>query len=139
MTPNYYMSSTIIKNNKNDFSNDTKTAIVKMTTMKKICNKYLTNETINFLKIDVEGSEKSVILGYDFNKYRPQVIVIEYVRWVRGKMINVHENWEYLLFQNNFSFIYQTTWDRYYVDDRIPGLKERFINVDYYLKKIYEK
>ena len=54
-------------------------------------------------------------------------------------MIDVHENWECLLFQNYFSFIYKTTWDRYYVDDRIPGLKERFINVDYYLKKIFGK
>ena len=136
---NNYMSSTVIENNKNDYLYNTKTAIVKMTTMEKICNKYITNETIYFLKIDVEGSEKNVILGYNFEKHRPQVIAIESVRWIRGKVINVHKNWEYILFQNNFSFIYKTFWYRYYLDNRIPGLKERFKNLDYYLKNYFGK
>ena len=139
MTPNNYMSSTIIENNKYDYSNNIKTAVVNITTMEKICNKYITNETIHFLKIDVEGSEKNVILGYNFEKYRPQVIAIESVHWVRGKVTNVHEDWEYILLQKNFSFVYKTFWDRYYVDNRIPLLKERFKKVDYYLKIYFEK
>ena len=137
MTPNNYQSSTVIKNNRNDYTNDTKTTIVNMTTMIKICNKYITNETINFLKIDVEGSEKNVILGYDFEKYRPQVIAIEYIHWVRGKTIKVHKNWENILIQKNFSFVYKTYWDRFYADNKIPGLKEKFQNVGYYIKRYF--
>ena len=53
ITSNNYMSSTVIENNENDYLYNTKTAIVKMTTMEKICNKYITNETIYFLKINV--------------------------------------------------------------------------------------
>ena len=139
MTSNNYESSTIIENNRNDYSYNTETTIVNMTTMKKICDKYIKNETIYFLKIDVEGSEKNVILGYDFEKYRPQVIGIESFHWVRGKVTPVYKNWEYLLIQNNFSFVYKNDMDRYYVDNRIPELKNRFLNVDYYLKRFFNE
>ncbi|MCP4293490.1 MAG: FkbM family methyltransferase, partial [bacterium] len=32
---------------------------------------------IDFLKIDVEGGEKNVLLGADYKKYRPRIILIE--------------------------------------------------------------
>ena len=68
MTINIYQSSTNIKKNRSDYTYNPKKRIVNMTTMKKICDKYIKNETIYFLKIDVEGPEKNVILGYDFDK-----------------------------------------------------------------------
>ena len=47
-------------------------------TLENICNKYVTKE-LDFLKIDTEGSEKEVIEGGNWNKYRPSIICIESV------------------------------------------------------------
>jgi FkbM family methyltransferase len=41
-----------------------------------ICAEYALGE-IHFLKIDVEGAEKSVLEGADFNRFRPWLLVIE--------------------------------------------------------------
>ena len=68
MTINIYQSSTIIIKNRNDYTYNPKKRIVNTTTMKKICDKYIKNETIYFIKIDVEGPEKNAILGYDSDK-----------------------------------------------------------------------
>jgi len=34
---------------------------------------------INFLSIDVEGYEMNVLKGFDINKYRPDLIILEYI------------------------------------------------------------
>jgi FkbM family methyltransferase len=34
-------------------------------------------EKIDFLSIDVEGAEMDVLLGFDFNRYQPQLILLE--------------------------------------------------------------
>ena len=51
---------------------------VEMDTMSNICKSYVPEGTkIDFCKIDVEGGEKNVLLGYDFINYRPKVFCIE--------------------------------------------------------------
>lgn len=46
--------------------------------MSNICRKYVPKGTeIDFCKIDVEGSEKDVLLGYDFFNYRAKMFCIE--------------------------------------------------------------
>ena len=48
----------------------TNTTKIMVNTMLNICKKYVPkNEVIQFCKIDVEGSEKDVLLGNDFEKY----------------------------------------------------------------------
>ncbi len=37
-------------------------------------------KTIDFISIDVEGNELNVLKGLNFNKYKPQVIVVEYIK-----------------------------------------------------------
>ena len=49
-----------------------------MDTMSNICKKYVPKgRNVDFCKIDVEGGEKNVLLGYDFINYRPKVFCIE--------------------------------------------------------------
>ena len=51
---------------------------ITMDTMSNICRKYVPPEKkIDFCKIDVEGGERGVLLGYDFKNYRPKVFCIE--------------------------------------------------------------
>ncbi len=60
----------------------------KVTTVKKIKTKTLNdivnnskfeNNIIDFLSVDVEGSELAVLKNFNFKKYKPKVIVIEFL------------------------------------------------------------
>ena len=95
------------------------------------------NTEIDFCKIDVEGAEKKVLLGYDFVNYRPKVFCIEATK--PETKIPTHDEWEYILFQNNYTFAYAYGVNRYYVDNRFEGLKNRFIGVKKLKKKFMKR
>jgi FkbM family methyltransferase len=75
---------------------NTKSISINIDTMSNICRKYVPkNEIIQFCKIDVEGGEKNVLLGYDFENYRPKVFCIEST--LPGTQIPCHNLWEEIL------------------------------------------
>ena len=131
----YGVSSSLFKK----FSrNNSKIYKINIDTMKNICKKYISKkEIIQFCKIDVEGGEKNVLLGYDFNNYRPKVFCIESTR--PGTAIPCQEQWEDILFKNDYSFVFQYKINRYYIDNKIEHLRERFIlaerEIENYLHK----
>ena len=85
--------------------NNTKSISINIDTMSKICRKYVPkNEIIQFCKIDVEGGERDVLLGYDFERYRPKVFCIEST--LPGTIIPCHNLWEDILLRNDYSFAY---------------------------------
>jgi FkbM family methyltransferase len=49
---------------------------LEVTTLARLCEEHVTGE-IDFLKIDVEGYERQVLTGADFDRFRPRVLVIE--------------------------------------------------------------
>lgn len=99
---------------------------IKITTMLNVCKKYIPkNKVIQFCKIDVEGGEKNVLLGNDFEKYRPKVICIE--SYFPNSPIPSHYLWEDILLNNDYSFAYQYKVNRFYIDNRIDDLRQRFI------------
>jgi len=105
-----------------------KSISINIDTMSNICRKYVPkNEIIQFCKIDVEGGEKDVLLGYDFENYRPKIFCIEST--LPGTSIPCHNLWENILLKNNYSFAYQYSINRFYIDNRINGLRERFLQV----------
>ena len=118
--------------------NYTNKTVVEMDTMSNICKSYVPEGTkIDFCKIDVEGGEKNVLLGYDFINYRPNVFCIESTI-PRSQKTN-YELWEYILINNDYSYIYSQGVNRFYVDNLIPGLMKRRIYIEKYLKKKYLK
>ena len=51
---------------------------INLTTLSNICRKHIRKGIrIQFCKIDVERSEKYVLLGFDFINYRPKIFCIE--------------------------------------------------------------
>ena len=69
---------------------------IKIDTMSNICKQYIKNEkNIHFCKIDVEGEEKNVLLGFNFENCRPNVFVIESTK--PGTMIPSFSEWENIL------------------------------------------
>ena len=104
--------------------------------MANICKKYIPkNEVIQFCKIDVEGGERNVLLGNDFEKYRPKIFCIESTR----HFIPNHNLWEYILLKNDYSFAFQYKVNRYYIDNRIFNLRKRFLLVEKALEKFKKK
>lgn len=119
------------------YSKDKKVLNISIHTMKDICNKYMPkNEKIQFCKIDIEGGEKSALLGFDFENHRPKVFCIESTK--PNTYIPNYEEWEEILMRNDFSFAYQYKINRFYFDNRIKGLRERFFLIEYAIN-IYKK
>jgi FkbM family methyltransferase len=76
--------------------NNIKSIAINVDTMFNICRQYVPkNEIIQFCKIDVEGGEKDVLLGFDFESYRPKVFCIEST--LPGTAIPCHNLWEGIL------------------------------------------
>ena len=96
---------------------------VKITTLKNICEEYVSND-ISFLKIDVEGMEKDVLLGMDFKNYRPKILVIEST--LPCTDIPNYEEWEDIVLSNKYHFIYEHGINRYYVADEYRELDKKF-------------
>jgi FkbM family methyltransferase len=85
---------------------------VPMRTLSDICEEHVSGE-IHFLKIDVEGFEKEVIIGADFQKFRPWILVIEAT--TPNSTEETYEEWENLVFKAGYKFAYADGLNRFYV------------------------
>ncbi len=97
---------------------------VKVSTLKEVFTQFCTGRDIHFLKIDVEGLEKAVILGNDWQHFRPWVLVIE-----ATKPMSQEDNfvdWEGLLLGHNYVFVYADGLNRFYVAKEHSDLKAAF-------------
>ena len=117
----------------NAIKNGVNATTIPIFTLTGICDKYLlSNQNIDFCKIDVEGFEKEVLLGFDLTKYRPNIFVIESAE--PGTTIPSHEKWEYILLDNDYELAYSYGVNRYYTDKKISKTFV-FIGVDKLLEK----
>lgn len=80
--------------------------------LKDICDEHAGAE-IDFLKVDVEGWEKPVLLGADWQRHRPRVVVVEATRPMTH--IPAWDDWEPLLLGNDYLFAWFDGYNRYYV------------------------
>lgn len=91
--------------------------------LRDICEEYAEDE-IHFLKVDVEGAERSVLLGMDFSKYRPWIVVVEATRPMSSE--TAHEAWEPLLLEADYDFVYFDGLNRFYIAREHENLKGFF-------------
>lgn len=113
-----------------------KKTVIPIVTLKDICDKNLKQkQEIAFLKIDVEGAEKSVLEGADFKKWRPWIVVMEST--IPGTEIENHEEWETILYENHYHFVHANGVNRYYVANEKEYLEDRFLSLEA-LRKIYK-
>lgn len=95
---------------------------VEVTTLAEICRTQAVKE-VDFLKIDVEGAERQVLLGADWARVRPRVVVVEATRPM--ETVPAHESWEPILLANGYLFAYFDGLNRFYVRREDAGLLER--------------
>jgi FkbM family methyltransferase len=96
---------------------------VKMRTLAEVCENYVTSP-IHFMKIDVEGYEKEVLLGANFVKFRPQLVLIESTE--PNSQVENHLEWEHILLENDYIFCYADGLNRFYLSQESEQLATHF-------------
>jgi len=98
---------------------------VPQMTLNQICLQHAPKD-VHFLKIDVEGSECSVLEGMDFQRFRPWIVVIEAT--FPNTTTMVHAQWEHLLLDANYRFVYADGLNRFFVAGEHQELNAAFSN-----------
>jgi FkbM family methyltransferase len=124
--------STLQKNKKKNV----KSIAINVDTMFNICRNYVPkNKIIQFCKIDVEGGERGVLLGYDFKRYKPKVFCVESTIPLSFKPN--YQLWEEILIKNGFTFVYERGVNRYYVNKKFSDILNRANNIRDYFRKAH--
>lgn len=77
---------------------------------------------IHWLKIDVEGLERSVLRGWGDSPVRPWIVVIEST--LPNTTTDTHDHWETELSLRGYTSVLFDGLNRYYVSDQHPELKD---------------
>lgn len=82
-------------------------------------------DTIHFLKIDAEGAEREVLIGVDFTKFRPWILLVEATAPLSS--IEVHDEWEHEVINVGYKLAYVDGLNRFYVAKERSELLEFFL------------
>ncbi|MDP4589742.1 MAG: FkbM family methyltransferase, partial [Burkholderiaceae bacterium] len=85
---------------------------IPQTTLNQIWLQHALSE-VHFLKVDVEGFERSVLKGLDLQRFRPWIVVVEATK--PNTTLEVHDQWEPLLLMADYLFVYADGLNRFYV------------------------
>jgi FkbM family methyltransferase len=99
------------------------TITVPLATLASVLTPY-TSQEIHWLKIDVEGFEKQVLEGWDSQKHRPWIMVVESTEPMTRN--ENHTYWEYILTNAQYDFVYFDGLNRFYVAREHLVLKAAF-------------
>ena len=92
-----------------------KTDRVEVSTLADVWRDNVGSRDVHFLKIDVEGAERQVLLGNNWSSCRPWIVVVEAT--LPMTQISNHESWEAIILQSNYQMAYHDGLNRFYVAD----------------------
>ena len=82
------------------------TSHIEVESLSDVCERYASGRTIDFMSIDVEGSEDEVIAGGDWHRFRPKLLLSE-IYYTGEKSIEILRREEYrLVFSNGTNGIF---------------------------------
>ena len=105
------------------YNADYQTLRLPVTTLAELCERHGVG-AVDFLKIDVEGTESDVLLGGDWKRFRPKVIVAEAVSPMASEPS--WQEWEPFLLAQGYQFALFDTLNRFYVAQEHPDIMARF-------------
>ncbi len=82
-------------------------------------------DEIHWMKIDVEGFERRVLLSWQTSSRRPWIVVIEAT--YPKTSTSTHDQWEDIVLSKGYSFVYGDGLNRFYLSDNHFDLRERLI------------
>ena len=82
----------------------------------------LAEATVHWLKIDVEGHERSVLEGWDTKRLRPWIIVVEAT--IPNEQVTNHEEWEPILSEAGYQCVYGDGLNRFYIEPQREDLAQ---------------
>jgi FkbM family methyltransferase len=95
--------------------------LVEVRTLADVFDEHCEGE-ISFLKVDVEGAERAVILGNDWSRWRPRVVLVEATNpWSH---VQSHSSWEPELLDAGYLFASFDGVNRFYARCEEPDLVE---------------
>jgi FkbM family methyltransferase len=104
------------------FGVDYQTIRMPVTTLAELCERHNVG-AIDFLKIDVEGTEGDVLFGGDWKRFRPKVIVAEAIAPTTSEPS--WQDWEPFLIAQGYRFVLFDTLNRFYVAQEHPEIMAR--------------
>jgi FkbM family methyltransferase len=96
---------------------------VPMLTLKELCELYAP-PTFEFLKVDVEGAEPDVLLNGEWQRFRPQVVIVEAL--APYTLAPAFEQWEPFLARHGYRYVMFDSLNRYYLAEEANGLAHCF-------------
>jgi FkbM family methyltransferase len=96
---------------------------VPLTTLSALCTGQAP-AAFDFLKIDVEGAEPDVILGGDWRRFRPKLIVVEAL--APYTLAPAFDQWEPFLAQHGYGCVWFDSLNRYYLAAEAGELAQCF-------------
>jgi FkbM family methyltransferase len=96
---------------------------VPMLTLRELCERYAP-PTFEFLKVDVEGAEPDVLLNGDWQRFRPQVVIVEAL--APYTLAPAFKQWEPFLAQHGYRYVLFDSLNRYYLAEEANGLAPCF-------------
>lgn len=88
---------------------------IEVSTLADVWQENVGPRDVHFLKIDVEGAERQVLLGNNWSSYRPWIIVVEAT--LPMTQISSYEGWESIILRSNYQMAYADGLNRFYVAD----------------------
>ncbi|QND48905.1 FkbM family methyltransferase [Rhizobium lusitanum] len=82
------------------------------------------DQPVHFLKVDVEGFERDVLLGGDWSAHRPWIVVVEATAPLSPELR--HSMWEDILLNADYRFVYFDGLNRFYVAYEHADLEAAF-------------
>jgi len=95
-----------------DYANPVETTIQSVR-LDELVRRYAANRPVHFLKIDVEGYEHKVMMGADFRRFRPWIVLVEAVSPIDGRA--THNLWEPRLLAADYQCALYDGLNRFYV------------------------
>jgi FkbM family methyltransferase len=85
---------------------------VPLTTLRALCTGQAP-AAFDFLKVDVEGAEADVLLGGDWRRFRPKIVVVEAL--APYTLAPAFAQWEPFLAEHGYSYVWFDSLNRYYL------------------------
>jgi FkbM family methyltransferase len=79
---------------------------------------------VHWLKVDVEGAERAVLEGWNFQQIAPWIVVVEATEPL--SQAQNHQDWEPILLGSGYQFVYWDGLNRFYLHDSQIALKHAF-------------